>query len=81
MCLATLGCLFYQGCLCAAGALRLMLLQVEGKPERPRLAVYRSNNNIYVQVCLASCHKLKAHLSLEVCRQQLPLLNTAAPEA
>eukprot|EP00891_Asterochloris_glomerata_P000842 jgi/Astpho2/842/Aster-00690 len=27
-----------------------MLLQVEGKPERPRLAVYRSNNNIYVQV-------------------------------
>lgn len=24
--------------------------KVEGKPERPRLAVYRSNNNIYVQV-------------------------------
>ena len=43
--------LFYQGCLCAAGMLRPLLLQVEGKPERPRLAVYRSNNNIYVQVC------------------------------
>ena len=36
--------------MCVAGVLRLKLLQVEGKPERPRLAVYRSNNNIYVQV-------------------------------
>jgi Ribosomal L18 of archaea, bacteria, mitoch. and chloroplast len=31
-------------------------LQVEGKPERPRLAVYRSNNHIYAQV--------KAYVSL-----------------
>ena len=46
----SIGNLFNQGCLCAAGMLRPMLLQVEGKPERPRLAVYRSNNNIYVQV-------------------------------
>ena len=27
------------------------LPQVEGRPDRPRLAVYRSNNHIYAQVC------------------------------
>ena len=29
--------------------------QVEGRPDRPRLAVYRSNNHIYAQVCPAPC--------------------------
>ena len=29
-----------------------MIAQVEGRPERPRLAVYRSNNHIYAQVPL-----------------------------
>lgn len=49
------GSLSYQGYMCATSMLSPMLLQVEGKPERPRLAVYRSNNNIYVQVCRSSC--------------------------
>ena len=30
------------------------LLQVEGTTERPRLAVFRSNNHIYAQVCTAA---------------------------
>lgn len=28
----------------------VVMLQVSGTPERPRLAVYRSNNHIYAQV-------------------------------
>ena len=31
------------------------LPQVEGRPDRPRLAVYRSNNHIYAQACPAPC--------------------------
>lgn len=33
----------------------VVLLQVSGTPERPRLAVYRSNNHIYAQVCDQVC--------------------------
>lgn len=33
----------------------LLQLQVSGTPERPRLAVHKSNNHIYAQVCVCVC--------------------------